>query len=164
MSVASYLLATVSSPDNLLPAIESINKLDTLLGWDAVDGHFDFVIKLSSASADALKSGGSISELNNMNVCDIINDNEKSLADDSELCRSYLFIETNQSNNAEVLNTIGQLESILFCSTTKGECDIVAVITGETFSDIERTIERIIRPLDGLLRIKTNRIIDLGKL
>jgi hypothetical protein len=40
----------------------------------------------------------------------------------------------------------------------------VAALSGDTFEQIDRIVDRHIRPLDGVLRVKRDRIIDLTQL
>jgi DNA-binding Lrp family transcriptional regulator len=86
------------------------------------------------------------------------------VATDPSLCYAYVFIETEKAKLNSVKKALENIDQVVFCSHTDGGCDLVAVIKGENFSEVDRVIAGKIRVLDGILRLKHNRIIDLKQL
>lgn len=159
MSAGAYLLARFSDPEKLLPAAKLLQSADTVARWDAVDGHVHLVVRTHSAApADSLRSLGGLEQLARF---DITKDNDSGETFDPTLAHAYLFVETEPDKRETVAKAVTALPEVLFCSTTTGGCDLVAVIRGPRFSAIDNIIAEKIRPLDGVLRVKHDRIIDL---
>ena len=77
---------------------------------------------------------------------------------------SYLFVETEKDRQEDVARALAQLDGIVYCHRTSGSCDLVAVARSNTFQMLERLVHDRIRSLDGVLRIRQNRIISLSTL
>jgi DNA-binding Lrp family transcriptional regulator len=159
MSAGLYLLARFSDHEKLLPAAKLLEGAKTVARWDAVDGHVHLVVRArSTAPLDSLKSLGGLEQSARF---DISKDNDSGESFDPSLAHAYVFVETEPDKRDAVCQAVTALPEILFCSTTTGGCDLVAVIRGPRFSAIDSTIADKIRPLDGVVRLKHDRIIDL---
>lgn len=159
MSAGAYLLARFSDPEKLLPAAKLLASADTVARWDAVDGHVHLVVRArSTAPADSLRSLGGLEQLVQFAIA---KDNDSGESFDPSLAHAYIFIETEPDKREAVCKAVTALPETLFCSITSGGCDLVAVIRGPRFSAVDNAIAEKIRPLDGVLRLKHDRIIDL---
>ena len=52
-------------------------------------------------------------------------------------------------------------DQVVSCDCAKGKYDIVLLMQGTSFAEIDRNIRKKIKPLDGVLRIKESPIIKL---
>jgi DNA-binding Lrp family transcriptional regulator len=161
MSAGTYLLVKFDDREKLLPAVEKINQSETVLGWDAIDGHYNLLLKLKkhdNALIDSIKEYDGFSDFN---CVDILGDTLPSVELDPEFTYSYLFIETDKNTTDAIKELLNSIESIVACIATTGSFDLLALVKGDTFDKIDRVIENEIKELDGLLRLKQDRIILL---
>jgi hypothetical protein len=160
MSAGYYLLVRFDDRSKLPRALETLDGLKSIQRWDAVDGYYSLVVK-----ADDLSVLDEISQLDGFSEtarCDIKIDNER-LSNDSS-ATSYLFIETEKNRQNSLQNILQQHEIIQFVSPTTGDFDLVAIIAADTFDKIDRAVNNELRLLDGVLRIKQDRIIHLNRI
>jgi DNA-binding Lrp family transcriptional regulator len=163
MSVGAYVLAHFTDSEKLLPAAQLVNRFENVVRWNAVEGHAHLVVKLDKPSQEIPRQIIHLDGIDSLQSYDIEEDNDKNINFDPSLSYSYLFIEVEPIKSESVRKFLIEQDEILFCSRIKGGCDFVAVIKSKTFEDINRRINENIRTLDGILRLKQDRIIDLTK-
>jgi DNA-binding Lrp family transcriptional regulator len=74
---------------------------------------------------------------------------------------SYVFLEIEKEKLETIYPTLYVNEQVVSCDCAKGKYDIVLLMQGASFADIDRNIQNKIKPLDGVLRIKESPIIKL---
>jgi hypothetical protein len=160
MATNSYILARISDPVKLIAAAASLKSIDSVLHWDAVEGHVQIVVKINSPASnipDSIKKIGSLIEIF---AYDIIQDGrEKNFAPDKVY--TYLFIETESAKIDSVKSALEKLSSVYSVEKISGGCDLVAIIEGDSFQSTENLIREKISVLEGILRIKKDRVINL---
>lgn len=164
MTVGSYVLARFADPEKLLPAMQTVQSSTSVERWNAVDGHIHLVMKLSSpavAIPDPLKR---LEGVDQMMAYDILHDDERSKQLDSAMAHAYVFLEVEPSKLDTVRTSLAAIPEVVFCTTTRGGCDLIAVVTGGNFDAVDSVINEDIRMLDGLLRLKQAYILELTKL
>jgi nitrate reductase NapAB chaperone NapD len=164
MSAGAYVLAKFDDRNKLLPAIEVLGGLPEVARCDAVDGHYDLVVKLKSGNSPVIEQIRKLAGFAGLATCELQSDNEKEPDPSSDYSYSYLFIETEPDRQKAVQNCLEDMEAISFCSPATGGCHLVAMVQGETFDQIDRTVDVNIRSLDGILRLKQDRIIFLDRM
>lgn len=161
MSTGTYLLVKFDNREKLLPTVEKIKQSETVIGWDAIDGHYNILLKLKkhdNALIDSIKNYDGFSDFNSL---DIIEESFPIIEFDPAFTYSYLFIETDKNATKSIKDILSNIEAVMACIPTTGSFDLVVLLKGETFDKIDRVIENEIKELDGLLRWKQNRIILL---
>lgn len=163
MSNGAFILAHFANQDSLIPAAQKLTGDKSVTRWDAVDGHVNLVVKTGDAGSAgvAIKA---IPGVDRMFKYDIQQDFGNGATLDPALCHAYVFIETENGKRDQVCKALQAQDDVLACSATQGGCDLVAIVKGATFTAVDRTVEEKIRLLDGVLRLKHNRIIDLQQL
>jgi|WetSurMetagenome_2_1015567.scaffolds.fasta_scaffold266163_2 hypothetical protein len=164
MNVGAYVLARFSDHEKLLPAIGQVRQCDHLQRWNAVDGHVNLVIKLKSSFSsppDLLKKMEGVKELL---PYEIETDHDTDTEFDPRFCYTYLFIESESAKIQAIFQSLTSMSEIVSSSVVRGGCDIIAVVKGSSFLEINRTLDTNIRHLDGILRLKADRVIDLKTL
>ena len=164
MSAGAYVLIRFSDRDKLLPAIEALDGIDHISRWDAVDGHFNLILTLMSSDAKLIEKIKKLDGCAETTACEIISDNENDNDVSPDYSYSYIFIETERYQQKAVQSSIEKNEAVTFCSTASGTCDLVAMVKGENFDSIDRTVNATIRQLDGVLRLKQDRVIFLDRM
>jgi len=89
-------------------------------------------------------------------------DREITLSDEHSY--SYLFIDTERYQQSAVQSLLEKNDAVVFSAPATGGCDLVALIKGDNFDQIDRFVNNDIRQLDGVLRVKQDRIIFLDRM
>jgi DNA-binding Lrp family transcriptional regulator len=163
MSRGSLLLARLADHEHLVPAAEILEHSDIVEGWNAVDGHINLVAKLKAPSqqlVDQIRGLGGAQELEVIQL----SDETGTFRCDPSLCSSFVFLEVEAAKLADVLSRLSTLQQVAFCSSRQGSSELIAVVNGATYQLLDRTIDELIRPIDGVLRLKRDRVINLKQL
>lgn len=164
MTAGAYVLVKFDSREALMPAVEKLDSVPDIARWNAVDGHFDLVLKIRDKNSSVAERIQSLDGCAQLASCELQADNESELTLSQDFAYSYLFIETERYQQKAVQNKLEGMDSVVFCSPSSGACDLVAIIKGENFDKIARVVNNDIRPLDGVLRLKQDRIIFLDRM
>lgn len=163
MSAGAYLLVKLDDRNKLVPAVETLSGASSLAKWDAVDGHVDLVLKVKEKSPSFIEMVQKLSGFEKLASCSLEADNETGEIS-PDACASYLFVETAKGRRSEMMAAFERIPQMAFVSPANGQFDLVAVIQGETFDAIDRAVRTDIRTLDGVLRLKQDRVIRLDRL
>jgi DNA-binding Lrp family transcriptional regulator len=164
MSTGAYVLVKFDDRSKLLPAVETIGGIKQIQSWDAVDGHFNLVLKLDSNDPKTIEQIRGLDGCSRVSSCEFKSGDVTEVTLLPELSYSYVFIETERFQQQAVQSSLEKNEAVAACIPVTGDCDLVALVKGETFDQIDRTVNNGIRPLDGIVRLKQDRIIFLDRL
>lgn len=164
MSVGAYLLARFANTEKLVPAVEALGHLEPVTRWHAVDGHVHLVIKTGAADRSLYEQLSKLDGVDQLIRYQIIQDGENAITLDAGLAHAYVFIETEPTEADNVRASLLRIDDVVFCSSTSGGCDLVAVVKGANFDAVNRTVLETIRALDGVVRLKHDLIISLNQL
>ena len=164
---------------------------ENILYCDAIRGEHDMVLLLQSDTHDAIKSvvdteikaipGVSDVTLLNVevpmfgeNVHSIINSVDKALGRDKaavddvstgQIARkrvsSYVLLEIEKEKLEAIYPALYFNDQVVSCDYIVGKYDIILLMKGSSFSEIENTIRTKFKTLDGVLRIKEWPILTL---
>ncbi len=160
MTDGTYIFVRFSDRQNLEKAPEQIEKLTGLVRWDALDGNFQLALRMSDRSAAALEMIKALDGVAETVECRIVKAADGTEPLDPDFCHAYVLAETENDKRDAVQASVAGIDKVLICDTTEGLCDLVAVVRGETFDEVDRIITRKITPVDGLLRLKQDRILS----
>ncbi len=189
-SVSAYALLNFSDSANLSEVYQDMYFMDNVLYCDAIKGEFDMALllqapKLSDLHAiidDKIKKLPGIkdicflpveSPLLSESVNNIIGTVDKALGREKENAEnpnnanfwksasSYVFLEIDKEKLESIYPTLYMNDQVVSCDNIKGKYDIVLLMQGASFAEIDRNIQNKIKPLDGVLRIKESPIIKL---
>lgn len=165
MSAAAYVLARFSHADKLIPAIAALKTCPQVQRWDAVEGrHFQLVLKISPPAVPLPNELRQIDGVRELTTFEILADVDHGAQLAPQVCHAYLFIECEPGKLASVTAVLDGLEQVATCSQVRGGCDLVVIVRGDSFQAIDRLVNDKIQHLDGILRLKKNRVIDLKQL
>ena len=164
MSKRFLLLADVADHEKLVPAARSLTDLPGVEWWHAVGGHVNLVVYFQG-DHDLLLSrlrskAGNIS----IHSCECLSDGASFPALSTDHCHAWVFVDAEPAHLNSIRESIESTSGVLCVLTTRGGCDLAALIKGQDSAAIDRTIDEQIRPLDGILRLKQNHIINLTTL
>ncbi len=186
-SVTNYALVTVAEDANLMDVYRKLYFQENVLYCDAVRGDHDLVLLLQAESNEKIqeivekqiKSVPGVADaqlltvetpLFGENVVNIMGSVDKALGRDKEggevqaagnRASSYVMFEIEKEKLESIYPVLYFNDQVVYCDFTRGKYDIVALMKGTSFSEIENTIRNKFKPLDGVLRIKEWPIITL---
>ncbi len=163
MSHGALLLARLSDPENLVPAAEVLEHSDIVECWNAVDGHVDIVARLNAPSARLLEEIRSLGGVQDLDVIELSDESGKFLCDPA-FCYAFVFLEVEQGKLGFVRDRLATMQQVSFSSSKQDSNEIIAAVNGNSFQSIDRIINEQIRPIDGVLRLKQDRVINLKQL
>lgn len=73
---------------------------------------------------------------------------------------SYVFLEVEKEKLDTIYPTLYFNDQVVYCDYVKGKYDIILLMKGGSFADIDAVIREQIRPMDGILKIKECPIIN----
>jgi DNA-binding Lrp family transcriptional regulator len=164
--------------------------MDNVLYCDAIKGEYDMALLLQAAKLsdlhaivdDKIKKLPGIkdvcfmpveSPLLSASANNIIGTVDKALGREKENAESpnnanfwksassYVFLEIDKEKLENIYPTLYMNDQVVSCDHIKGKYDIVLLMQGASFAEIDRNIQNKIKPLDGVLRIKESPIIKL---
>jgi len=158
------LLARVADHEKLVPAARSLNDLPEVEWWHAVDGHVNLVVYLDGDSNLLLSHLTSKVGSVPVTTCEILSNGLSLPALSTDDCHAWVFVDAEPAHLTSIRRSIEGTSGVLCVLATRGGCDLAALIKGPDSAAIDRTINDLIRPLDGILRLKQNHIINLTSL
>jgi len=163
MSTGALLLARLYDPEMLVPAAEFLEHSEIVECWNAVDGHVDLVAQLSAPPTQLLDQLRSLGGDQELDVIELSGGSGKFLCNPI-FCYSFVFLEVEPGNLKAIREHLATMEQVPFCSSREGMNEIIAVVYGNTFQAVDRIVTEQIRPIDGVLRLKQDRVINLRQI
>ncbi len=189
-STTAYALLTLDNDANFLKVYRTIYFQNNVVYCDAIRGDYDMVLLLQSDTIDSIKEvvekeiktipGVSDVSLLSVevpvfgeNVHSIINTVDKALGRDKPAenvaigqdarvkASSYVLMEIEKEKLEAIYPALYFNDQVVYCDYTLGKYDIVLLMKGASFSEIENTIRTKFKTLDGVLRIKEWPILTL---
>ena len=159
MSAGSYLLVRFDERAKLPSVAASLDSMKAVNCWHATDGYYGLVVETRDDSA-VKKELEKLDGFAELARCEIVSDGKKKNINAEEV-QSYLLAEIESLRSDEVFKTLNDHENVVSCVSCTGDFDLIAIVTGRDFDDVDRIVDRDLRLLDGVLRLKQNRIINL---
>jgi hypothetical protein len=163
MSSGALLLARLSDPERLIPTAEIFEHSEFVDCWNAVDGHVDLVALIKTPASALPAQLRNLPGIEEMYVFDLADDGAK-LVCELSLSHSFLFLEVEADKLVQIQARIKSLMQVIFCARIQTKDELVAVISGENFQSIDHMVNDQIRPIDGVLRLKQDRVINLKQI
>jgi CheY-like chemotaxis protein len=189
-SVTSYALVTLSPSANLMDVYRALYFQENVLYCDAIRGEYDLVLLVQGESNEKIqeiidtkiKTVPGVDDASLLtvetpmfgeSVVNIMGSVDKALGKDKAegeiytdqtarvRASSYVMLEIEQEKLEGIYPVLYFNDQVVYCDYTRGKYDIVALMKGTSFSEIENTIRNKFKPLDGVLRIKEWPIITL---
>ncbi len=164
MSNSAYLLLKFDDKQKLPNAFEQLQDTSIFENYDAVDGHYHLLIKVVENSEQTLAMVKSFDGFSELSVCPIEQDHQKEFILNEEFRYCYVFIEADEKNRDAVKTKIESFDDTVFCSSTTGPYNLIALLKNETFDKIDRFVKTEIKNLDGVLRFKQDHVIFLDRI
>jgi len=189
-AVSAYALLNFSASANLTEAYQELYFMDQVLYCDAIKGDFDLALLLQAGNmADIqsmvekrIKTLPGVKDVTFLpvdqpqlseSVTNIIGTVDKALGRDKgnpeaannpnfwKSASSYVFLEIEKEKLESIYPILYMNDNVVSCDCIGGKYDMVLLMQGASFAEIDRNILTKIKPLDGVLRIKETPIIKL---
>lgn len=188
-SMSVYAMVSIDRSANLLNTYRKFYFHRNVLYCDAIRGDYDLVLLLQGQTMEEIKAllendikttpGVAESVLLTVetpmfgeNVINIMGSVDKALGKDKNESQaagqtartrvsSYVMLEVEKEKLEAVYPTLYFNDQVVHCDYTQGTFNIVLLMKGTSFSDIENVIRNRFKTLDGVLRIKEYPIITL---
>jgi CheY-like chemotaxis protein len=189
-SMSAYALVSLHNSADLLSIYRKLYFHPNVLYCDAIRGDYDIVLLLQAPTIDRIKEMAreeletldGVSEVSVMavdmpmfgeNVTSIMGSVDKALGRDKEenvvpasqaarpAISSYVMLEIEREKIEALYPALYFNDQVVNCDYTDGRFNIVLLMKGTTFSEIDGIIRNKFKPMNGVLRIKEYPIITL---
>ncbi len=178
-SVTGYVLVTLEPSANLPDVYRTLYSLGSVLFCDAIKGDYDMVLLVHAASNEKIREivKKEIKAVPGVAVRRFFSwrppywerrgrhhrvranaaaeegkpYTERTARDGAS---SYVMLEIEKEKLEAIYPVLYFNDQVVYCDFTRGKYDIVALMKGTGFAEIENTIRNKFKPLDGVLRIK----------
>ena len=189
-SVSAYALVSLDNSANLLSTYRKLYYHENVLYCDAIRGDYDLVLLLQAATLDEInevvdmqiRTMPGVAEVSMLtvdapmfgeNVINIMGSVDKALGRDNgddmvasnQTARtrvsSYVMLEVEKEKMEGIYPSLHFNDQVVNCDCTDGRFNIVLLMKGTSYSEIENTIRNRFKTMEGVLRIKEYPIITL---
>jgi CheY-like chemotaxis protein len=187
-TTAAYVLIKVDDNLDYFSLYRKIYFMENVLYCDATHGDIDIFVLLQSDSVEKCREifehqilpleGIRDAEflpvtmpLLDDNIKDIIHSAGISLfeenpamskeRDSKKAVYSYVLLDVDREKMDHVYPVLRLTENILYCDYTSGKYNIIMMVFGTQFSEIDKIIENKIITLDGILKVKEYPVINI---
>lgn len=187
-SESAYVLIKTKSNEDLFETYRKLYYMENVLYCDATKGDYDIFLLIQGKSHQELedifeqkiKTVSGVSEADFLGVSNPILDESTNqiihVAEDAlsngnvgiekerelnNLVCSYILVEVEKEKMDTVYPLLRLNENIVYCDYTSGEFNIVLMIHGSYFDEIDKIIQEKVINLDGVLRVKEYPILNL---
>ncbi len=187
--VSAYAMVAMDKPGNLMDAFRKLYFHGNVLYCDAIRGEYDLVLLLQGKTIEEInevveeeiKTLKGVSDVTLLdvetpifgeNVIDIMGNVDKALgrnegepeltgtAARTRVC-SYVMVEVEKEKMEAVYPALYFNDQVVNCDYTAGAFNMVLLMKGTSFADIESTIKHKVKSLDGVLKIREYPVITL---
>jgi len=187
-TTAAYVLIKVKDDVDYFSLYRKIYFMENILYCDATRGDIDIFVLLQAGSEEKCRQiyeqeiqplegiretvflPVSVPLLND-NIKDIVHSAGISLFEDNpamskvrdskKAVYSYVLLDVDREKLERVYPVLRLTENILYCDYTSGKYNIIMMIFGTQFSEIDKIIESKIISLDGVLKVKEYPVINI---
>lgn len=189
-SVSMYTMVSLDATANLLETYRKLYFHKDVLYCDATRGDCDLVLMLQAPTFEEindlvekeLKTMGGVAAVSLMpvqmpvltdNVVNLLGSVDRALGRDKgeskaesrqtarQRVSSYVMLEIEKEKIEAIYPALYFNDQVVNCDCTDGTYNIVLLMKGTSFADIEHNVRNNLRTLDGVLRIKEFPIITL---
>jgi CheY-like chemotaxis protein len=186
-SQSAYLLLKVDEEKGFFETYQKLYYMDNVVYCDATKGDYDIFMLVQAESMEKIREiveikikkvegVGSVDFLGverpvlDDSTLSIIRDAEDVFDDSaisggnrdmSQKVCSYILMEVEKEKMDDIYPTLRLDESVVYCDYTTGKYNLVLMVTGSYFDEIDRFISEKVISLDGVLKVKEYPIVSL---
>jgi CheY-like chemotaxis protein len=185
---SSFILMKVDEKADFIKIYRKLYYMDNVLYCDATRGDIDIVMLIQENSLadcekfveEEIKTIDGITDVEYMPVgVPVLNDSIKdiistagiTLSEDlpgsgkvrnseQSVC-SYVLVDVEREKLDDIYPVLRLYENVLYCDYTTGKYNLVLMVHGTHFSEIDKFVENKIIKLDGVLKVKEYPVINI---
>ncbi len=185
ISKSAFMMLKINRNADFFSIYRELYFMDNVLYCDATQGEYDIILLVHADSIEECKrilesrvkkiegidevdfmKIGTIPE--NESIREIVAHADITLSDDkakernfSQRVCSYVLIELENDNLEKVYQELHSEENVAFCDVTTGKYNLVLMVHGSYFTEVDRFVENKIIGLDGVLKVKKFPIVNM---
>ena len=187
-TTSAYVLIKVKSSADFLSLYRNLYFMDNVVYCDATRGDIDIFLLLQSESANSCKEiyEKNVKELKGIHETKflpvsvpILSDSIREIIqaagitlfedmpgmskvrDGKKSVYSYVLLDVDREKLDKVYPVLRLTDNILYCDYTEGSYNLILMVYGTQFSEIDKIIENKIISMDGVLKVKEYPIINI---
>jgi CheY-like chemotaxis protein len=186
-TVSAYVMLRMKDGADFFNIYKNFYFMDNVLYCDATRGDIDIILLIQSDSIeqcqelfDNIKIVDGINEAQffpvgvpvlNDNIKDIINSagiisfeemhGMNKVRDNKKAVCSYVLVDIDREKLQDIYPVLKLTENVLYCDYISGKYNLILMIYGTQFSEIDKVIENHIISLNGILKVKEYPIVNI---
>ncbi len=186
-STSAYMLLKLKNDADFMSIYRELYYMENILYCDATSGDYDIILLANAESIEECREilknriesiedikkidflpinkplpGNNISDI--MNSAGISSDESSELKTERDfsvsMC-SYIFLQVNENKLKDVNSVLSLNENVAYCDYTTGKYNLILLVYGRCFDEIDKLIENNITNLDGILKVKEYPIVNM---
>ncbi|MEW6509192.1 MAG: response regulator [Bacteroidota bacterium] len=188
LTTSAYVIIKVKEEADFFSLYKKLYFMEGVLYCDATKGDIDIFLLIQSDSAEQCRRifENEIKPLEGIKSSSyllveipVLNDNIKEIInaagvtmfedipgmskerDSKKSVYSYVLVDVEREKLEQVYPVLRLTENVLYCDFTNGSYNLILMVYGSQFSEIDKIIEKKIINLDGVLKVKEYPIINI---
>ena len=185
LSKSAFMMLKLNKDANFFKIYRELYFMDNVLYCDATQGDYDIILLVHADTIEAckkilekkIKKIDGINEVDFMkigkipgddNIKEIVKNAEITLSDDKAKDRnfsqhvcSYILVELESDKLEKIHSILHTEENVAFCDVTSGKYNLVLMVHGSYFTEVDRFVENKIIGLDGVLKVKKFPVVNM---
>jgi CheY-like chemotaxis protein len=184
-SESAYMLLKVDEEEGFFETYQKLDYMENVVYCDAVKGDYDIFLLVQADNMDEIreiaetkiKTVPGVKSVEFLGVDKpVLDDNTMAIIRDAEevldgehtgnrdlsqkVC-SYILMEVEREKLDDIYPTLRLDENVVYCDYTNGKYNLVLMVTGSYFDEIDRFINEKVINLAGVVKVKEYPIISL---
>lgn len=187
-TASAFMLLSVDEKADFIQIYRKLYYMDNILYCDATRGDIDIVLLIQAENSDEcvkiaeekIKTIDGITDVQYMPIgVPVLNDSIKEIIQNAgvtlsedlpgmgkvrnseqSVC-SYVLIDVEREKLEDIYPVLRLYENVLYCDYTTGKYNLVLMVYGSQFSEIDKFIENKIINLNGVLKVKEYPVINI---
>jgi hypothetical protein len=164
MSIGAYAFLAFEDSEQLLPAVEFVRSLEGVRHWHAVEGHYHLAVAVDTGADTAITALRSLPGLADLAAFHLSTELIAMKELSPEHIHAYLIMETDPSTNVSVAEQLASMSDLHWVMLAVSDIGMIGILQSPGYDTLDRSVDRHLRPLDGILRLKRDWILDLTQL
>jgi CheY-like chemotaxis protein len=185
VSKSAFMMLKVNKEADFFSIYRELYFMDNVLYCDATQGDYDIILLVHADSMDVcneicekkIRTIDGIDEVDfmkigatpgNEKIQEIVTDADIAMSEDKSRDRnfaqhvcSYVLIELENDKLEKIHSMLNTEENVAFCDVTSGKYNLVLMVHGSYFTEVDRFVESKIIGLDGVLKVKKYPIVNM---
>lgn len=185
ISKSAFMMLKINKDANFFNIYRELYFMDNVLYCDATQGEYDIILLVHADTMDGcreifenrVKKMDGVDEVDfmkigaipkNENIREIVEHAEITLSDDkakernfSQRVCSYVLIQLEKDHLEKVYAELHTEENVAFCDVTSGKYNLVLMVHGSYFTEVDRFVENRIIGLNGILKVKKFPVVNM---